>query len=75
MFFKKYIILFIYLFLAVLGLCCYKGFSLVAASSGYSLVAVHGLLLLRNTDCGAHGRSSCGPRALEHRLSSCGAWA
>ena len=28
------------LFLAVLGLCCYTGFPLVATSRGYSLVAV-----------------------------------
>ena len=35
---------FIYLFLAVLGLCCYAGFSLVVASGGCSLVVVHGLL-------------------------------
>ena len=32
-----------YLFLAVLGLHCCVGFSLVVASGGYSLVAVHGL--------------------------------
>ena len=36
---------FIYLFLAVLGLCCCAGFSLVEKSGGYSLVAVHGLLI------------------------------
>ena len=34
-----------HLFLAVLGLHCCMGFSLVAASSSYSLVAVHGLLI------------------------------
>ena len=33
-----------YLFLAVLGLCCYAGFPLVVASRGYSLVAGHELL-------------------------------
>ena len=32
-------------FLAVLGLHCRAGFSLVAASRGYSLVGVHGLLI------------------------------
>ena len=37
-FFKQ---LFIYLFLAVLGLCCYAGFSLFVAIRGNSLVAVH----------------------------------
>ena len=44
--FKKIIILFIYLFLAVLGLHCCSGFSLVVTSRGYSLVAVHGLLIV-----------------------------
>ena len=41
-FFKK---LFIYLSLAVLGLSCCVGFSLVVTSGGYSLVAVCGLLI------------------------------
>ena len=36
---------FIYLFLAVLGLCCYVGFSLVAASGVCSQVVVLGLLI------------------------------
>ena len=40
------IVLFIYLFMAVLGLPCCLGFSLVAANEGCSLVAVHGLLLV-----------------------------
>ena len=31
--------------MAVLGLCYCVGLSLVAASKGYSLVAVHGLLI------------------------------
>ena len=31
--------------MAVLGLCCCLGFSLVAANGGYSLVAVPGLLI------------------------------
>ena len=35
---------FIYLFLAVLGLHCYTGFSPVAACESYSLVVVPGLL-------------------------------
>ena len=37
--------MFTYLFLAVLDLCCYAGFSLVVESRGYSLVAVHGFLI------------------------------
>ena len=36
----------IYLFLAILGPCCCSGFSLVAASRGYSLAVGHGLLLV-----------------------------
>ena len=41
--FKFYVFIFIYLLLAVLGLCCCAGFSPVAASRGYSLVAVASL--------------------------------
>ena len=33
----------IYLFLAVPGLCCCVGFSLIAVKGGYSLVVVHRL--------------------------------
>ena len=36
------VLLFIYLLLAVLGLCCWARFSLVVVSRGYSVV--HGLL-------------------------------
>ena len=39
LFFSLYI-----LFLAVLGLCCWVGFSLVAASRGHSLIVVLGVL-------------------------------
>ena len=37
---------FFFFFVAVLGLCCCEGFSLVADSGGYSLVAVLGGFLL-----------------------------
>ena len=37
---------FIYLIMVVLGLCCCTGFSLVAASGGYSVVAVGRLLIV-----------------------------
>ena len=52
---------------------------------GLLFVAVHGLLIAVASRCGAwalgawasviaaHGLSSCGSRALERRLSSCGA--
>ena len=61
------ILFFTCLFLAVLGLCCCPGFSLVVA---------HGLLLHGFCCCGAWalgyaGFSSGGPQALEHRYGSC----
>ena len=82
-----YIILFIS-FLPVLGLCCCKDFSLSVASHGYSLAAVHELLivvtsllvdhrLLGTWASGvvAHGLRGCSFLPLEHRLNSCGTWA
>ena len=65
---------FIYLFLAVLGLPCCAGFSLVVASRAYSLVAVYRFLTAEATGTwalGCKGFSSCGSWALEHRLNSC----
>ena len=64
------------LFLAVLDLSCCAGFSLVAVSRGYSLVAVRGLLivvasLVPRMGLGHLAFNSCGSRALEHRLNSC----
>ena len=47
---------FIYLFLAVLGLRCCVGFSLVAESGGYSLVMAHGLLIAVAFLAVKHGR-------------------
>ena len=44
-----------YLFLAVLGLFCCVGFSLVAASGGYSLVAVLRLLIAVASLVAEHG--------------------
>ena len=38
--------MFIYLYLAVWGLCCFMGYPLVAMSGGYSPVAVHELLVV-----------------------------
>ena len=46
---------FVCLFLVVLGLCCYAGFSLVAASGGYFLVAVHGHLIVVSSLDAEHG--------------------
>ena len=44
LFFK--VILFMYLFLAALGLLCCLGFALVAAGEGCSLAVVHSLLIV-----------------------------
>ena len=74
-----YFILFIYFWLrwVFLAACV---LSLVAASGGLLFVACVGfslcwLLMLRSTDSRHAGVRSCGSRALECRLSSCGAWA
>jgi len=69
-----------YLFVAVLGLHCCRGFSLIVVSRGYSLVVVNGLLveaasLVRSTGSRFTGFGSCSSWALEHRLSSYGTWA
>ena len=71
-----------------LGLRCFEGFSLVAVSRGYPLVAGRWLLVVvaslavelrLSGPCAsavvARGLSSCGFQALEHRLNSCGSWA
>ena len=61
-----------------------RGLSLVVVSGGYSLVAVHrlivvaflveyGLLGMWASAVAAHGLSRCGSWALGHRLNSCGA--
>ena len=61
--------------------CCVRAFSSYV-SGGYSKLQCSGfslrwLLLLRRAGSVvvARGLSSCGSRALEHTLSSCGAWA
>ena len=64
-----YIYIYIYLFLSVLGLQCCLGFSLVADSQDYSLVAVHRL-------CTVVAFSCCRTQALGHKgCSSCGSQA
>ena len=68
----------IYLFLAVLGLGCRVGFSLVVASKGYCLFVLWALLIAVASSCyeamtlGLMGFRSWGPKALEHTLSSWG---
>ena len=64
-------------FLAALGLrCCVRPFS-SCGEQGLLFVAVRSLLiavllLLQSTGSSRAGFSSCGSRALERRLSSCG---
>ena len=41
-----FFLMFIYLYLAVWGLCCFMGYPLVAMSGGYSPVVVHELLVV-----------------------------
>ena len=71
-----YIILFIY-DCAVSSL--HLSFSLAAVHRLFitvaSLVVGHGLEGAWALVGAAHGLSSCGSKAPEHRLSSCGAWA
>ena len=76
------IYLFIYLFIFGLSwvFIAVRGPFLVAASRGYSTLRCAGfslrwLLLLRSMGSRHAGFSSCGSRALERRLSSCGTWA
>ena len=75
---------FIYLFLFVLGLHCFIGFSLVVVSGGYSCYVAlashfHGLSCYRVWALGCMGFSSCSMWAqqlwlwlLEYKLSGCG---
>ena len=51
-----YFFKFMYVFLAALGLHCCEGFFVVAASGGYSPVAVHGLLIVVPSLVAEHGR-------------------
>ena len=79
LFFKTLINLFIYFWLHWVFIAVH-GLSLVAVSGDYSLswcagFSLQWLLLLQSTGSRHEGFSSCGLRALERRLSSCGAWA
>ena len=74
-FFNLFNFFFFFLFGCV-GSLLLRGLSLVAASRGYcSLLcsSLRWLLLLQSTGSRCVGFSSCGLRALECRLSSCGA--
>ena len=47
--------IYIYLFLAMLGLCCWVGFSLVKKKRGWFLIAVHRLLIAVASFVAEHG--------------------
>ena len=78
LFFFNLFILFIYYFWLHRVFISAHGLSLVAVSGGYSSLRCAGfslwwLLLLQSMGSRLTGFSSCGSRALERRLSSCGA--
>ena len=78
-FLKNKFILFIYFWPRWVFVAA-RGLSLVVVSGGYSSLRCAGfslrwLLLLRSTGSRWVGFSSCGSRALECRLISCGTWA
>ena len=65
--------------MAVLGLRCCAGFSLIKVDglliAAALRIATHGLLVMEASAVVARRLSSCGSEAQELRLSSCGAWA
>ena len=77
LFFFQFLV--IYLYLAVLGLSYCTGFlsscGVRASHSGGFSCCETWALGPRASVFAARGLSSCGSQALEHRLSSCGAWA
>ena len=58
--------------MAVLGLRCCVGFSLVVASRSYSSVGACGLLTAAASLVEGYRFNSCSSRTLEHRLDGCG---
>ena len=64
-------VIYLLLFLTVLGLHCGVDLSVVVKREGSSLVLVRGLLIAEASLVTEHRLSSCGSWALENRLSSC----
>ena len=60
------------------GYLLVRRLSLAVASGGYSVIVVHGFLIVvaflfaEHYALGCKGFRSCSSQALEHRLSSCG---
>ena len=80
LFLKKKLFIYLFIFWLHWVFVAVHGLSLVAVIRGYSSMRCVGfslwwLLLLWSMGSRHVGFSSCGSRALEHRLSSCGAWA
>ena len=73
-FFKINLFIFIYLFWLCWVFVAAHGLSLIVASRGYSCCRAQALGAWASV-VGVCGLSSCGSRAVEHRLSSCGSWA
>ena len=71
----------LFLFLAVLDLCCYMGFYCSCGGCGLLCIVLHRLLIAVASLVAEYGGlgcvnfSCCSAWALEHRLSSCGGWA
>ena len=79
LFLKFYLFIHLWLCWVFIAAC---GLSLVSTSRGYSLVAMHGLLIevasLAEEQCWGFnngGAWSCGSQALKHRLNRYGTWA
>ena len=65
-----------FIFMPVLVLCCFMGFSLVVASGEYSLAVGHRLLTAVASLLTEHKLSGTRPSVVAvHGLSSCGTWA
>ena len=66
---KKLINLFVYLFLAALGLCCYARAFSSCGERGLLFVAVRGLLIVVASLVAEHGLRSAGSVVVAHGLS------
>ena len=60
----SFLIIYLFLFLAALGLLCCVGFSLVSESRGYSLVVPRELLIMVASLVSKHGLWVCGTQQL-----------
>ena len=69
------LLIYLFLFLAVLGLRCCAGFSLAVASGACSRIVVHRLLIAVPSLVGEHRLwGAWASVVVVHRLQSCGIW-